>query len=182
MNWLNTSAILSAAFVAVFLQSYYRGFRLLFGAQIDLLPALMAYAALSSGLSTVVLLAICGGFCFDTLSANPLGTTVVPLFVVGAAIHYHRGLILREQWVARYATAFAACAIVPLLSVMLLLTMGHEPLLGYWFLWQWLVMAVGGAATAPFWFIVLDRLGPALSYPERSEPGFRPDRDIKRGR
>lgn len=182
MNWLNTSAILAAAFVAVFFESYYRGFRLLLGAQIDLLPALMAYTALSGGLSTVVLLAICGGCFFDALSANPLGTTIVPLFVAGASIHYHRGLILREQWVARYATAFAACAVVPVLSAVLLLSMGHEPLIGYWSLWQWVVMAVGGAATAPIWFIVLDRLRHALSYPARSEPGFRPDRDIKRRR
>jgi hypothetical protein len=182
MNWLNTSAILAAAFIAVFIESHYRGFRLLLGTQIDFLPALMAYAALTGGLLTVVLVAVCGGFCFDALSANPLGTTVVPLFVAGAAIHYHRGLILREQWLARYATAFAACAVVPVLSLLLLLSMGQEPLLGYWSLWQWVVMAVGGAASTPIWFMVLDRLGRALNYPPQSEPGFRPDRDIKRGR
>jgi hypothetical protein len=182
MNWLNTSAILAAAFVAVFIESYYRGFRLLLGTQIDFLPALMAYTALTGGLLTVVLLAICGGICFDTLSANPLGTSMVPLFVAGAAIHYHRGLILREQWLARYATAFAACAVVPALSLLLLLSMGHEPLVGYWWPWQWVIMALGGAASTPIWFMVLDRLGRALSYPPRSEPGFRPDRDIKRGR
>ncbi len=101
MNWPNTSIILVIAFFAVFLESYFREFRLLFGAQIDVLPALMAYTALSGALSTVVLLAVCGGFWFDSLSANPLGTTVVPLFVTGAVIHYHRSLILRDQWVAR---------------------------------------------------------------------------------
>jgi hypothetical protein len=182
MNWINTSAILAVAFLAVFFESYFRGFRWVLGAQIDFLPVLMAYTALSGGLSTIVLLAVCGGFWFDSLSANPLGTTVVPLFVAGAVIHYHRGLILREQWVVRYATAFAACTVVPLLSVILLLTIGQEPLLGYWSLWQWVVMAVGGAVTAPIWFVGLDRLNRALSYPVQTEPGYRPDREIKRGR
>lgn len=182
MNWLNTSAILAVAFVAVFFQSYYRGLRLVLGAQIDVLPALMAYTALSCGLSTVVLLAIWGGLCFDALSANPMGTSMVPLFVAGAVIHYHRGLVLREQWVARYAMAFAACAVVPLLSVVMLLSMGKELMLGYWSLWQWVVMALGGAATTPIWFAGLDWLKQALSYPVHSEGGFRPDRDIKRGR
>ena len=182
MSLPNTSAILAVAFLAVFFESYVRVFRLVLGAQIDFLPALMAYTALSGGLSTVVLLAVCGGFWFDTLSANPLGTTVVPLFIAGALIHYHRGLILREQWVARYATTFVACAAVPLLSVVLLLIIGQEPLLGYWSLWQWAVMAVGGAVTTPVWFLVLDRLSRALSYPVQAQPGFRPDREIKRGR
>jgi hypothetical protein len=181
MNWLNTSAILAAAYLAVFLESQLSGLRWLLGAQIDFLPSLMAYAALSSGLATVVLLAVCGGFWFDSLSANPLGTTVVPLYVAGALIHYHRGLILRDQWVARFAIAFAACAVVPLLSVLFLLTLGEEPLLGYGALWQWLVMAVGGCATTPIWYVFLDRLNRALSYPAQSEPGFRADREIQRG-
>ncbi len=65
---------------------------------------------------------------------------------------------------------------------MILLIIGQEPLLGYWSLWQWAVMALGGAATTPFWFLALDRLNRALSYPVQTEPAFRPDREIKRGR
>jgi cell shape-determining protein MreD len=181
MNWLNTTAILAAAYVAVFLEAHLGGLRWMLGAQIDFLPSLMAYAALTSGLSTVVVLAVCGGAWFDALSANPLGTTALPLYMAGALIHYHRGLILREQWVARFAIALGACAVVPLFSVVLLLSMGEEPLLGYGSLWQWMVMAVGGCAVTPIWYVLLDGLNRALSYPVRVEPGFRPDRDIKRG-
>ncbi|PYK99130.1 MAG: hypothetical protein DME19_09810 [Verrucomicrobia bacterium] len=97
MNWLNTFAVLLIAFLAVFLESYCRGLRNLFGTQIDLLPALIVYASLSAGLSTVGLLALLGGLWFDSLSANPLGISVLPLFVVGFIIHYCRELILREQ-------------------------------------------------------------------------------------
>ena len=96
MNWLNTTAILLIAFLAVFLESYFRGLRNLVGAQIDLLPALMVYASLSAGISTVALLATLGGLWFDSLSANPLGITVLPLLVIGLVIHCCRELILRE--------------------------------------------------------------------------------------
>jgi len=82
MNWLNTIAILLIAFLAVFMESYFRGLRNLVGAQIDLLPALMVYASLSAGISTVALLATLGGLWFDSLSANPLGITVLPLLVI----------------------------------------------------------------------------------------------------
>ena len=65
MNWLNTIALLLVAFLAVFLESYVRFLRNLLGAQIDLLPALMVYASLTTGISTVALLATLGGFWFD---------------------------------------------------------------------------------------------------------------------
>jgi hypothetical protein len=181
MNWVNTTAILATAYVAVFLEMHLGGLRWVLGAQIDFLPSLMAYTALTGGLGTVALLAVWGGACYDALSANPLGTTALPLFVAGALIHYHRGLILREQWVARFAIALGACGLVPLLSVLVLLSVGAEPLLGYGTLWQWMVMAVGGCAVTPVWFFVLDGLSRALSYPVRTEPAFRADRDIKRG-
>ena len=38
-----------------------------------------------------------GGLWFDSLSANPLGVSVLPLFLVGLAIHLNRELILRDQ-------------------------------------------------------------------------------------
>ena len=40
-------------------------FRLVFGAQIDLLPSLVVYASLSSGVLTLTLVAICGGLWID---------------------------------------------------------------------------------------------------------------------
>ena len=46
----------------------------------------MVYAGLSTGITTVALLALCGGLWFDSLSANPLGVTMLPLFVIGLAI------------------------------------------------------------------------------------------------
>ena len=92
---------LLVAFLAVFCESAFDGFRNLLGAQIDLLPALVVYAALSAGLPTVTLVAVLGGLFFDSLSANPLGITVMPLFVVGFLINMQRELILRDQLFAQ---------------------------------------------------------------------------------
>ena len=97
VNWLQTVFVLAAAFLAVFWEAAFGGVRHLLGAQIDLLPALMVYAGLFSGITTVTLLAVCGGLWFDSLSANPLGVSMLPLFVVGLVIHVKRDLILRDH-------------------------------------------------------------------------------------
>ena len=182
MNWLNTTAILLIAFLVVFLESYFRGLRNLVGAQIDLLPALMVYAGLSAGISTVALLATLGGLWFDSLSANPLGITVLPLLVIGLIIHSGRDLILREQRYAQFMLGLAASATAPLFTVLALLGLGAEPLLGWWSLWQWLIMTLGGAAATPLCFRVFDRFKRAFSYQKLPETSFRPDREIKRDR
>src|SRR5258706_10846770 len=97
MTLLTTIFILGAAFLAVFWQAAFNGVRHLLGAQIDLLPALMVYASLYGGFTTVVLLAVLGGLWFDSLSANPLGVSVLPLFIIGVSIYASRELILRTQ-------------------------------------------------------------------------------------
>ena len=182
MNWLNVIALLLAAFLAVFLESHVRLLRNLLGAQIDLLPALMVYAALTFGLGVVTALACLGGLWFDSLSANPLGITILPLFLVGTIVHRYRDLILRNQPQAQFTLGLGASALSPLLVVVLLLNLGYEPMLGWHSLWQWLVMALGGAAITPLLFRLFDHFSRVLNHPPRSESGFRPDREIKRGR
>src|SRR5712671_7215669 len=102
MNWLNIIFVLFAAFLVVFWEAAFQGVRHLLGAQIDLLPALMVYASLCAGLNTAMLLALCGGLWFDSLSANPLGISVLPLLLIGAAIYSQRALILRDQTFAQF--------------------------------------------------------------------------------
>jgi hypothetical protein len=182
MSSLSTILILLAAFAAVFLESSFRWVRVALGAQVDLLPALMTYTALSSSLTTVTILAICGGLWFDSFSANPLGITIVPLFLAGVLIHYHRSLWLRDQLLARILLGLTASAAVPALVLILLLATGHNPLVGWISLWQWLVLAISGALFTPLWFELFDRLNHAIRYPVQSEAPFRADRDIKRGR
>ncbi len=182
MNWLNTAFILGAAFLAVFGQAAFGSARFLAGAQVDLLPPLMVYAALSSGLTTVTLLAVCAGLWFDSLSANPLGVTVLPLFAVGWVIFLKRELILRDQPFAQAVPGAAASVVAPALTLLLLPTMGSHPLFGWGTLWQLVVLCAGGALAAPVWFELFGWLQYALVHRGATESSFRPDREIRRGR
>jgi cell shape-determining protein MreD len=182
VNTLNSILILLMAFLAVFLQAALHGVRQVFGAQIDLLPALMVYAALSANLTTVTLLAVFGGLSLDSLSANPLGVSVLPLFVIGLAIHSRRELILRGQLFAQFVLGLIAGAVVPALTLLTLLSTGNKPLLGWGSLWQWAVMSAGGGIATPIFFGLLGLCHRALSYRRVSETSFRPDREIRRGR
>ena len=182
MTWFHTVLVLGAAFLAVFWEAAFGGVRHLLGAQIDLLPPLMVYAGLFTGITTVTLLALCGGLWFDSLSANPLGVTVLPLFAVGLAIHLKRELIMREETFAQLILGLGASVAAPLLTLLLLLTMGCAPLLGWGTLWQLVVLSVGGAIATPICFELFGWLQRTLVHHGTAESSFRSDREIRRGR
>jgi hypothetical protein len=178
----NSILVLVAAFIAVFAEAVISGPRHLLGAQIDLLPALVIFAALNTNIVVVSLLAVFGGLWFDSLSANPLGLTILPLFVVGFPIFLQRDLILRELPFAQVVLGGIASAVVPLLAVLLLLTAGQTPLLGWGSLWQWIIMTAGGAVATPVLFTLFEWCDDALGYKPRIETSFRSDREILRDR
>jgi rod shape-determining protein MreD len=182
MNFLNSILVLAAAFLAVFGETVLPMPRNLLGAQIDLLPALIIYAALNTNIVVLSLLAVFGGLWFDSLSANPLGVSILPLFAVGFPVFLQRDLILRELSFAQLILGGIASAVVPVISLMLLLTAGKHPLLGWGSLWQWLVMIAGGALATPLVFAVFNWCDYALGYQPRKETSFRPDREILRDR
>jgi len=182
MSKPNTTMIYVAAFLAVFGEATLPGSRAWLGAQVDLLPALMVYAALHAGLATVGTLAVFGGLFFDSLSANPPGITILPLFLTGFVIYLKRDLILRDLSFAQLVLGAAASAVVPLLSVLLMISAGKPLLLGWGSLWQWLVMTAGGAAATPVLFALLQWFNHAFGYKLRSETSFRTDREIRRNR
>jgi rod shape-determining protein MreD len=182
MNWFTTLSILLCGFLAVFWQALFPGIRHLLGAQVDLLPALMVYTSLQAGIGTIAALAVIGGLCFDSLSANPLGLSLLPLFVVGLVTFAYRDLILRDQLFAQLILGFAASAITPIITLLLLLTTGRTPLLGWSTVWQILVMAVGGAVATPLFFELFRVLQRFLGYQQPTQSSFRPDREIRRGR
>lgn len=182
MNPLSSIMLLLATFLAVFWEGAFNGIRHLFGAQIDLLPALIVYAGLCGGLTTMTLVAVMGGLLFDTLSANPPGVTVLPLFVSGFVLHSQRELVLRDQLFAQFVLGLAVSAAVPVLTLLLLLTSGHTPLLGWGSLWQWIVMTLGGGVATPVVFQLFGLFDRALNYRRTTETSFRPDRQIRRGR
>lgn len=182
MNALTPFIVLSAAFLAVYFQSTFDLFRNIFGVQLDLLPALMVYTSLTLGIISVAVLAIVGGLLFDSVSANPLGISIVPLFLMGFAIHRFHGLLLREQLHAQFAFGAVASLLAPLFTLLILLSGNSNPLVGWGTMWQLIVLSLGGGLLTPVCFWILDRLNQALSYQPAAQTTFRNDRQIKRGR
>jgi cell shape-determining protein MreD len=182
MNCLPTIFILAVAFLAVFMEGCCDLPRHWLGAQVDLLPALMVYTSLTHGVATIVLLACCGGLWFDSLSLNPLGVSVLPLLLIGLLIYQSRDVLLRRHTFAQVVLGVAAGAAQPLGTLFLLLNLGYGPLLGWFSLWQWIVLAAGGGVITPLCFELFDRLHRAFDYQPSTSETFRADRQIKRGR
>jgi rod shape-determining protein MreD len=182
MNLFKPALILSFAYLAVFGEATLPAPRQFLGAQVDLLPALMVYAALNADIFTLTLLAICGGLWFDSFSANPLGVSILPLFIAGFPIYLRRELILRDAPFAQMALGAVASAFVPGLVLLVLLNGGKEPLVGWGTIWQLIVMTVGGALATPVIFALGAWCGGALGYRPRTQVSFRDDREIQRGR
>lgn len=182
MNAINNILVLAVAFVAIFAESVLTAPRHLLGARIDLLPVLVVYAALNTNIVTLSVLAVLGGLGFDSLSENPLGATILPLMAVGFPIYLRRDLILRDQRFAQMMLGGTACAVVPVLTLLILLNSGREPLVGWGLLWQWIVMIAGGAVATPVIFAFFDWCSHLFGYQPRKETSFRPDREILRGR
>jgi cell shape-determining protein MreD len=116
------------------------------------------------------------------LSANPLAISILPLFLIAFSVQRSRELILREERYAQFCLGFAASTAAPILTLLLLLGVGHKPLIGWGSLWQWFVMGLVGGALTPVCFWLFDRIDRAFNYQRQLETSFRPDREIKRGR
>ena len=179
MSVFNTFIILLTAFLLVVLQAACNG---VLGTQIDLLPALMVYTSLTAGPLTIAALALGGGLWFDSLSANPLGLSVVPLVLIGCAILYRRELILRNQSYAQFVIGTAASLGAPLVTLALLLTSGKTPLVGWGTVWQLTVMALIGGAATPAFAWLFGFIADMFNYRAVSSTSFRSDREIRRGR
>ena len=182
MNLFQTILILFGAFLGVFAEGVLTFPRSVLGAQVDVLPVLMVYAALNARLLAVVLLAIFGGIWADTFSANPFGISILPLFTVGFSIFTQRELVLRDLPFAQVVLGAIAGAAVPAFTLLMLFSGGHKPVFGWGTLWQFAVMSLGSALLAPFIFKLLDWAQSAFGYQSRVENSFRLDREIRRGR
>jgi hypothetical protein len=104
------------------------------------------------------------------------------LFLVSFPIYLRRDLILRDLPFAQFVLGATASAIVPALTLLMLLSGGKTPLLGWGTLWQWIVMTAGGAVATPFIFALMDKCNRMFGYQQQTETSFRPDREIQRGR
>lgn len=170
------------AYLSVFLQTGLDTPRLWLGGPLSFLPALLVYVALRLDLLTVTLFSLCGGLWLDSVSANPLGTSILPLFVTSWLLWRRRELLLREVDYAQIILGAGASLLVPLLSLLVLLTKGLHPNLGWQTLWQLAILTVSGGILTPILFRLLDLLERLFLHPVVKATPFRADRQIQRGR
>jgi hypothetical protein len=182
MNGVKLTLILVLAYLAVFAQAAFDTPRAWLGGHINLLPPLIVYAALRLDIIAVAVLAALGGIWLDSLSAGPLGATILPLFAIGWGLERWRDLLLRELDYAQLVLGAAASLCVPVLTLLLTLTKGFHPDLGWNTLWQLLVLTVTGGVLTPALFRLLDKLSGLFSHPLARPNTFRGDREIKRGK
>jgi rod shape-determining protein MreD len=181
-NGVTLLVFLITGYVLIFAQARFTFFRDFFGAQPDLLPGMMVFAAFAFRLETVMYCAVTFGLMLDAFSMNALGISVVTLAGIGFAASRYRELLLSEQFTTHWVLGLVASGIAPIISYGLLRLSGMNPLIGVGSLWQWAIMTAGGGLVTPLWFKVFSRLDEALRYKEIPESTFRPDRQIARGR
>lgn len=181
-HWVSVAAFLATAYLVIFAEARFDGVRKLLGTQIHLLPGMLVYAAISFNVSTVIACATIVGLLFDILSANPMGTTSVAGLMVTFGMFHFRELLLREQLTAQFVLGAVASAVVPLISVLVMMAAGVLPLIRWGSVAQWVLVTAGGAAFTPLWFLLFNWLDRVLRYKEVTELSFRQDRQIARGK
>jgi cell shape-determining protein MreD len=118
----------------------------------------------------------------DSLSANRLGVSVLPLFAAGFLIHTRRQVILRDQAYAQFWLGFGTAVLVPLATLIVLSLGQRDPLHGWSTVWQLALNGVFNGVLCPACFALFDALRRTFDYQPVAESSFRPDRQIKRGR
>ena len=168
--------------LAVFLGAAVNTPRQWLGGQVNLLAPLIVYAALEADVAAVALVAGLGGVTMDSLSANPLGASVLPLFWIGLALVWRREVLLRELSYAQFVLGTVAGVLAPAMTCLLLFAVGEHPLVGGSSVLQWILLAPGSGILTPPCFWLLTWLNRRLTYQPVFTPAFRSDREMKRGR
>lgn len=158
MKGFLTISILLTAQISIYAASTWNLPRQLTGTQLDPLPALMLVVALRAPISAVTVLAIGGALLQSALSAGPLGATLIPLYGLGLIVHLNARNLSHYHIGPRFALGAVAGAAVPLLTLMLLLVSGKEPLVGWFTLWHWAVSILSSGVFAVLYFPLLEWL------------------------
>ncbi len=130
MNWVHPLSLVIATWLVAFGQSWFTGVRAVTHVQVDLMPALVVYAALHTGFPVTLGIAVLGGLGVDALSSGPFGLSVAPLAVLGAVLQWRRDVLLRDSPWAQ--AALGSVATVAVAGVTLVLLFVLWPLLSGW--------------------------------------------------
>ncbi len=170
------------AMVITYVQSHWSVMEGMWRAQVDLLPIFAAYAALHGGLGAIIGVALVAGAWFDVLSANPIGTSLISLFLTALIIHRVHEVVLKGQLAAQFFVSLSAGILGPVLSYFLLWSMGMQPLAGWGTLWQIVVNAMVCGVFGPFVFLILNLMDRWVSYEPVAQPWNRPVVEVKRSK
>jgi rod shape-determining protein MreD len=181
-NWIALTVFVTAGYAIAFAEGRVTFLKELTGAQVDLLPGLMVYAAMAYRTELVLGCALLFGLFYDALSANAFGTSFTAYAVIGLSASRFRELLLSEQFITHWVLGLIASAVAPLIEIVLLKLAGMEPLIGLGSIWQWAIMIAGGGLATPVWFKFFNLLDDASRFKELPESAFRPDRQIARGK
>ena len=181
MNRIPLLLLFLGAWLAVFGQTQFATVVSWTGTPVNLLPALVIYTALSHSIGIVTGFSILAGLALDSVSANPLGVSILPLFLCGFATHARQHIILRDQAYARFWLGLGAGLAVSLLT-RLLLSLGQRSPLGDVFGTGTALSAGVNAIACPLIFLGFDRFREVFEYKPMSESSFRQDRQLKRSR
>ena len=153
-----------------------------FGTRIDLLPVFVTYVALRGNVYQALGFAALAGVFVDSLSASPLGLSLIAYSMLGAVLSEVRNLVLRNETVAQIVLGAGVAVVSPILGLAVLWGTGFHPVVGWGTVFQIGVMGVAGGVLAPAFFQVFDWLEVELTFAEEPYSRFRSDVEIKRGK
>lgn len=90
------------------------------GAKLELVPAMVVFAALFANWRRALFVAVAGGLLFDALSYQPLGLSVAPLAVATVAINHFQRVLYRRNILLQIALGGATSFAVSVWTWMLL--------------------------------------------------------------
>src|SRR5687768_2291282 len=136
-HWVSVLVFLLTGYVLIFAQARVSALRDAIGTQPDFIPGLMVYAGLAFRVEVILLCATVLGILFDSLSANPLGTTVMTLTAVGLIGGRFREFLLSDQFTTHWVLGLMASGIAPVFAAAVCKLAGGDPLLGWSSAWHW---------------------------------------------
>ena len=209
MNWTTHLIIGFGSYVIAFIALTFISFRSAFGIACDLSPAVVVYLALTRDITILAFFCMLVGFFSDCFSLNPLGLSMLSLFITGCGLQIIREMILRDRVLTRAILGSIAFVATPLIGFICMfwiwplfhtlpggsigdelqtdlyygsIVYGWQPVPNWGWLWKGTVLAIFGAIATPLTMWILDQFVHMFSYPTVMESTFRKDREIKRGR
>jgi rod shape-determining protein MreD len=97
------------------------------GVKLDLMPAMIVFAALFASWNRALFVAVAGGLLLDALSFQPPGMSVAPLVVSAAAINHFQRVLYRDNILLQFALG-AGTSLAVSVWTWLLLAVSDTPL------------------------------------------------------